>query len=180
MSMDTYPITIGKITRHAPLIEPLPGVRIPLVEIMGDVELVNAAAEALMPKVPAETEVLLTMETSPIVLAHVLAAKLNKPYIVVRRRRRPYMENPIIQEVESLTLGVGETLWLDRRMAEKLLNQKVALVSDVVSSGGTMAALERVAVRAGAKVVARLTAFRQGMPRIDVTYVSDLPILQAT
>lgn len=43
--METYPITIGKITRHVPVVETLPGVHIPLVEIMGDVELVQAAAE---------------------------------------------------------------------------------------------------------------------------------------
>lgn len=46
--METYPITIGKFTRHVPLIEPLPGTRIPLVELLGDVEFVNAAADALL------------------------------------------------------------------------------------------------------------------------------------
>ncbi len=33
--METYPITIGGVTRHVPLIEPLPGRRIPLVEFWG-------------------------------------------------------------------------------------------------------------------------------------------------
>ncbi|GAI81730.1 MAG: phosphoribosyltransferase family protein [Deinococcota bacterium] len=180
--METYPITIGKFTRHVPLIEPLPGTRIPLVELLGDVEFVNAAADALLAHVPAETEILLTSETSPIVLAHALAERLGKPYIVVRKKRRPYMEDPIIQEVESLTLGVGEVLWLDRRMAEKLMGQNTVLVSDVVSSGGTMLALERVAERAGAKVVARLAAFRQGSgpTKVPVTTLGDLPILQTT
>jgi len=177
--METYPITIGKFTRHVPVVETLPGVQIPLVEFLGDVELVEAAAEALKAHVPADTEILLTMETSPIVLAHALAAKLGKPYIVVRRKRRPYMENPIIQEVESLTLGVSETLWLDRRMAEKMLGQKVALVVDVVSSGGTLVALEKVALKAGAKVVARLAAFKQGAPKVQVTALGEIPIMQS-
>lgn len=34
--METYPITVGGVTRHVPLIEPLPGRRIPLVEFLGD------------------------------------------------------------------------------------------------------------------------------------------------
>jgi adenine phosphoribosyltransferase len=178
MSMETYPVTIGKITRHVPLVETLPGIQIPLVELMGDVELVEAAANALIPHIPAETESLVTMETSPIVLTHVLAAKVGKPYIVIRRRRRPYMQDPIIQEVESLTLGVSETLWLDSRMAEKLLNQKVTLVSDVVSSGGTIKALERVALRAGAKVIAKVAAFHQGTGKTDVFTLGEIPILQ--
>jgi adenine phosphoribosyltransferase len=177
--METYPITIGKITRHVPIVETLPGVHIPLVELMGDVELVQAAAEALIPHLPPETDTILTLETSPIVLAHTLSALTGKPYIVVRRKRRPYMQDPVIQEVQSLTLGVSETLWLDSRMAEKLLGHKVALVFDVVSSGGTMDALGRMAIRAGASVVARLAAFRQGSnTKIDLTSLSEIPIMQ--
>lgn len=177
--METYPITVGKITRHVPVVETLPGVHIPLIELMGDVELVQAAAEALVKHLPAETDILLTLETSPIVLAHVMSALSGKPYIVVRRKRRPYMQNPIIQEVESLTLGVSETLWLDSRQAERLLGQKVALVFDVVSSGGTMMALEKVATRAGATVVARLAAFHQGSSKLPITSLAEIPILQS-
>jgi adenine phosphoribosyltransferase len=178
--METHPITVGKITRHVPVVETLPGVHIPLVELMGDVELVQAAAEALVKHLPPETDTLLTLETSPIVLAHAISALCGKPYIVVRRKRRPYMQNPIIQEVESLTLGVSETLWLDSRQAERLLGQKVALVFDVVSSGGTMRALEKVAARAGATVVARLTAFHQGSSKLSVTSLAEIPILQSS
>ncbi|AWR87601.1 phosphoribosyltransferase family protein [Meiothermus taiwanensis] len=176
--METYPITIGKITRHVPVVETLPGVHIPLVEIMGDVELVQAAAEGLVKHLPPETDALLTLETSPIVLAHTMSAICGKPYVVVRRKRRPYMQDPIIQEVESLTLGVTETLWLDSRMAEKLMGQNVALVFDVVSSGGTMNALEKVAQKAGANVVARLAAFHQGNSKLPITFLSEIPILQ--
>lgn len=176
--METYPITIGGVTRHVPLIEPLPGRRIPLVEFLGDPELVRAAAKALRPFVPPGADVLFTTETSPIPLAHVLAEELGLPYVVARRRRRPYMEDPIIQEVQTLTLGVGEVLWLDRRFAEKLLNQKVVLLSDVVSSGETMRAMERMVVRAGGEVVGRLAAFRQGgNPLLDVVTVAELPVL---
>lgn len=91
------------------------------------------------------------------------------------------MENPIIQEVPSMTLGVNETLWLDSRMGEKLMGQKVVLVADVVSSGGTLLALERIAERAGAQVVARMGAFRQGAANLKVPVITlaDLPILQS-
>ncbi|MGC8875503.1 adenine phosphoribosyltransferase [Thermus sp.] len=175
--METYPIAIGGITRHVPLIEPLPGRRIPLVEFLGDPELTRAAALALKPLVPSDTEILFTTETSPIPLTHVLAEALGLPYVVARRRRRPYMEDPIIQEVQTLTLGVGEVLWLDRRFAEKLLNQKVTLVSDVVASGETMKAMERMVVRAGGHVVGRIAAFRQGNPSLEVATVAELPVL---
>lgn len=175
--METYPITIGRLTRHVPLVEPLPGRRIPLVEFLGDTEFVRAAAEALLPHVPKGTEALFTTETSPIPFTHVMAELLGIPYVVARKRRRPYMEDPIIQEVSTLTLGVGEVLWLDRRFAERLLNQRVALVSDVVASGETMKAMERVVQRAGGHVVARLAAFRQGSPSVEVVTLAELPVL---
>ncbi|WP_117237458.1 type I phosphoribosyltransferase [Thermus sediminis] len=175
--METYPVSIGGVTRHVPLIEPLPGRRIPLVEFLGDPELVRAAAQALSPLVPRETELLFTTETSPIPLTHVLAEEMGLPYVVARRRRRPYMEDPIIQEVETLTLGVGEVLWLDRRFAEKLLNQRVTLVSDVVSSGETMKAMARMVLRTGGQVVACIAAFRQGNPSLEVATVAELPVL---
>lgn len=126
---------------------------------------------------PKEAEILFTTETSPIPLTHVLAEALGLPYVVARRRRRPYMEDPIIQEVQTLTLGVGEVLWLDRRFAEKLLNQRVVLVSDVVASGETMRAMEKMVLRAGGHVVARLAVFRQGTPGLAVDTVAELPVL---
>ena len=140
-------------------------------------EFTRAAAEALRPLVPKEAEILFTTETSPIPLTHVLAEALGLPYVVARRRRRPYMEDPIIQEVQTLTLGVGEVLWLDRRFAEKLLNQRVVLVSDVVASGETMRAMEKMVLRAGGHVVARLAVFRQGTPGLAVDTVAELPVL---
>ncbi len=175
--MDTYPITIGNLTRRVPLHEPFPGVRLPLIDFLGDVGLAKALADALVKHVPAETDVLVTAETSSIPLVHEMAALLGKPYVVVRKRRRPYMHDPLIQEVESLTLGANEVLWLDRRYVERLLNQKVTLVIDVVASGGTMHALERLVHRAGAEVVARLAAFRQGTPKVEVVALEELPVL---
>ncbi len=175
--METYPLTLGGVTRHVPLIEPLPGRRIPLVEFLGDPELVRAAAMALKPLVPQDTDILFTTETSPIPLTHVLAEELGLPYVVARRRRRPYMEDPLIQEVPSLTLGATEVLWLDRRFAERLINQRVALVSDVVATGETMRAMERMVRRAGGRVAARLAAFRQGEGLEGVLTLGELPVL---
>ena len=176
-TMETYPIQIGSVTRRVPLHEPFPGVRIPLVNFLGDVEFVRAVANELLPKLPEATEILMTAETSSIPLTHELAAARGFDYLVARKRRRPYMVDPIIQEVESLTLGAGEVLWLDRRHAEQLLNKNVTLVMDVVASGGTMKALEHMVNRAGGKVVGRLAGFHQGETPLDIVTVAELPQL---
>ncbi len=176
-TMETYPIQVGSVTRRVPLHEPFPGVRIPLVDFLGDVEFVRAVAQELLPKLPEEAEILMTAETSSIPLTHEMAAARGMNYIVARKRRRPYMVDPIIQEVESLTLGAGEVLWLDRRHAERLLNKNVVLVMDVVASGGTMKALERMVSRAGGKVVGRMAGFHQGDLKLDIVTVAELPQL---
>ncbi len=176
-NMETYPIQVGSVTRRVPLHEPFPGVRIPLVDFLGDVEFVKAVAKELSPKVPAGVDVFVTAETSSIPLTHELASAHELNYIVARKRRRPYMENPIIQEVESLTLGAVEVLWLDHRYVERILNKNVALVMDVVASGGTMRALERMVQRAGGKVVARLAGFHQGNSSEGLISVGELPQL---
>ncbi|WP_457638137.1 adenine phosphoribosyltransferase [Oceanithermus sp.] len=175
--METYPIQIGSVTRRVPLHEPFPGVRIPLVDFLGDVEFVRAVAEELLPKLPADADLLVTAETSSIPLAHELASARGLDYIVARKRRRPYMVDPIIQEVESLTLGTVEVLWLDRRYAERMLNKNIVLVMDVVASGGTMKALERMVHRAGGRVIARMAGFHQGESDLEITTVAELPQL---
>jgi len=176
-TMETYPIQVGSVTRRVPLHEPFPGVRIPLVDFLGDVEFIRAVAQELLPKLPEEAEILMTAETSSIPLTHEMASAHEMDYIVARKRRRPYMMDPIIQEVESLTLGAGEVLWLDRRHAERLLNKSVVLVMDVVASGGTMKALERMVNRAGGKVVGRMAGFYQGEYNLDIVTVGELPQL---
>ncbi len=177
VTMETYPIEIGGVTRHVPLHEPFPGVRIPLVDFLGDIEFVRAVTSELEPKMPSGADLIVTVETSSIPLAHELAASRDLNYIVVRKRRRPYMVDPIIQEVESLTLGAGEVLWLDRRYTERILNKNVVLVMDVVASGGTMRALERVVNRAGGKVAARMAGFHQGNGAEGIATAAELPLL---
>jgi len=176
-TMETYPIQIGSVTRRVPLHEPFPGVRIPVVDFLGDVEFVRAVAQELLPKLPEDADLLVTAETSSIPLTHELASSRGVDYVVARKRRRPYMVDPIIQEVESLTLGAGEVLWLDRRYVEKLLNKNVVLVMDVVASGGTMKALEKMVNRAGGRVIARMAGFHQGESDLDITTVAELPQL---
>ena len=172
---DTYHIELGGVTRELPLVQPTPNTRLPLVELLGDVELTRAAAQELQKLLPAETELLFTCETSSISLVHVLSELTGLPYEVARKRRRPYMQEPLIQEVASMTLGVNETLWLGSRRAENLKGRNVGVILDVVSSGGTLQALEKLVQRAGGSICCRLAAFTQGKPGVPVTSLQELP-----
>ncbi len=177
MSNETYTLIIGDLSRELPLVRPTPNTRLPLVEFLGDTQLSQAAAKATLPLIPTDTDMLFTCETSSIPLVHSLAELMNLPYEVARKRRRPYMQDPIIQDVQSMTLGVGETLWLDLRHAEHLRGKKVTIVLDVVASGGTISSLEKIVVRAGGKPHGRVAAFSHGQPKMDIQVMQQLPII---
>lgn len=176
---ETFTLTIGELTRELPLVRPTPNTRLALVEFLGDTQLTRAAAEAMISMIPSGTDVLFTCETSSIPLVHTLSELLALPYEVARKHRRPYMQDPIIQEVQSMTLGVGETLWLDIRHAAKLRGKNVTIVLDVVASGGTVLSLEKMITRAGGKPHGRLAAFSHGQPKERITVMQQLPILES-
>lgn len=175
MTVQSYSVTVGNVTRELPTIQVGEMGQVPLVELLGDVEFTNAVADALVPLVPEGTELLLSVSTSSIPLAHALSERTKLPYVIVRKKRRTYMRQPLIQEVPSMTLGVNETLWLDARHADKLRGKRVAVLTDVVSTGGTSEALARLVDRAGGQLSGHLSAFRQGEPRIEVRYLQELP-----
>jgi adenine phosphoribosyltransferase len=174
---ETYTLNIGDLTRELPLVRPTPNTRLPLVEFLGDTELSVAAAKACQSLIPTGTQVLFTCETSSIPLVHSLSELLGIPYEVARKRRRPYMQDPIIQDVQSMTLGVGETLWLDERHAAKLRGKKVCIVLDVVASGGTVLSLEKMIVRSGGTPHGRVAAFSHGAPKLEMTVMQQLPVI---
>lgn len=173
--MPNYVLTIGNVTRELPYVRVNANSTLPIVELVGDWELTNAVADEMVKLLPKKFDVLLTTTVSGVPLSHALAERTKKPYVTARKRRRTYMQDPLIQAVESMTLGVNETLWLDARHAEKLTGKKVVIVGDVVVSGSTQQALARLTEKAGGEVVAFVAAFKQGNPAIQVKAAVELP-----
>ncbi|WP_432804237.1 phosphoribosyltransferase family protein [Deinococcus taeanensis] len=168
-------VTIGGVQRTLPTVRAGGMGRVPLVEFIGDSEFTNAVAQAMVALIPQGTEVLLTVVTNALPLAHELSDRSGLPYVCARKKRRTYMQNPLIQDVPSMTLGVAETLWLDGPHADRLKGKRVTIVQDVIASGGTALALARLVERAGGTLNGYLAAFRQGEPSVTVTALQDLP-----
>lgn len=105
-----YQITVGSVTRQLRLVPVGQMGFVPLIEFIGDSKLTKAAAQALVALIPEGTEALLTVVTNALPLTHELSDLSSLPYQVARKKRRTYMQRPLIQEVPGLTLGVSETL----------------------------------------------------------------------
>jgi adenine phosphoribosyltransferase len=79
----TYAVDIAGVHRELTLFEIKPGLRIAILNILGDTELVTACARALAEKLATlEYDVVVTAETKSIPLAHALSVETKKPYVI--------------------------------------------------------------------------------------------------
>jgi adenine phosphoribosyltransferase len=160
---ETYPIEIAGLQRELPLFEVKPGLRIAVLNILGDTELVQACAEALSEKLGGmEYDMLVTAEAKSIPLAHALAVKTGASYIVLRKVYKPYMGAALSTETHSITTGQMQTLYLDEKDRRGISNKKVILVDDVISTGSTLHGMRTLMEQAGAQVLAEAAILTEG------------------
>ena len=158
-----YTIQIAGIERTLPLFEIKRGVRIAILNILGDVELTQRAAVALAEKLAArEVDVLVTAEAKSIPLAYALAAEMGLPYVVLRKQYKPYMGEALRSETLSITTGQPQTLFLDAKDRELVRGKSVVIVDDVISTGSTLQGIRLIMERAGANQVGEAAILTEG------------------
>ncbi|MCS7056271.1 MAG: phosphoribosyltransferase family protein [Thermoflexales bacterium] len=157
-----YPVNVAGVERRLRLMEVAPGVKIAVLNILGDTELVQAAARALAARLPAGVDYLVTAEAKSIPLAHALSVESGLPYIVLRKSHKPYMGDALSAETLSITTNKPQTLFLDEKDREAIKGKKVVLVDDVISTGSTLQGMRLIMQKAGAEVVAEAAIFTEG------------------
>jgi adenine phosphoribosyltransferase len=160
---ETYPVEIAGVQRQLPLFEVKPGLKIAVLNILGDTELVEAAAGGLAERLAdVDYDVLVTAEAKSIPLIYALSVRTHKPYVVLRKTYKPYMGDTIQAETLSITTGAPQTLHLDEKDRELVHGKRVVLVDDVISTGSTLQGMRLVLDKAGARVVAEAAIFTEG------------------
>ena len=160
---ESYPIEIAGLKRNLPLFEVAPGVRIAVLNILGDTELVQASAKALAEKLSEiEYDILVTAEAKSIPLAHALSMETNKPYIVLRKSYKPYMGAALSAETLSITTGQPQTLYIDEKDQEILTGKRVILLDDVISTGSTLQGMRLLMEKARAETVREVAILTEG------------------
>lgn len=176
---DTYPVEIAGIHRELTLFQIKPGLRIAILNILGDTELVQACAKALAVKLSGiQYDVLVTAETKSIPLTYALAVETAKPYVVLRKTYKPYMGAAVKTETLSITTGESQNLFLDEKDLNLMSEKKVVIVDDVISTGSTLQGMRLLAQKAGAEVVAEAAVFTEGERAKwrDVISLGHLPV----
>ncbi|MET8541466.1 phosphoribosyltransferase family protein [Kitasatospora sp. NPDC004799] len=174
--MRTQPISIGDVRRELPVVAVSDTVSIAFLKLYGDVELVDAATAALADRLRDDVDIILGPESGGILLAHKLAEKAGKPYRIARKKVRPNMAAPLRVPVQSIgTAGVQE-LVLGEDDAAVLRGRRIAVIDEVISSGGTLAALDALVGQAGGEIVQVLAVATEGDERPSVTSLLHLPL----
>jgi adenine/guanine phosphoribosyltransferase-like PRPP-binding protein len=175
---DHHAVEINGLGRELPLFEVAPGTRIAVFNLLGDTEVVEAAAAGLAERLAGvDPDVLVTAETKSVPLVYELARRLGKPWVVLRKAYKPYMGEVLSAETHSITTGAPQTLYLDEKDRGFVTGRRVALVDDVISTGSTVEGMREVVGAAGGEIVAEAAVFTEGdAPTDGVIALGHLPL----
>lgn len=160
---ESYSIEIAGIKRELPLFEIKPGLRIAILNILGDTELVQACARGLSEKLNGiEFDIILTAEAKSIPIAHALSVETEKPYVVLRKTYKPYMGDALKAETLSITTGQPQVLILDEKDRGMIAGKRVLVVDDVISTGSTLQGMRMILDKAGASIAGEAAILTEG------------------
>lgn len=175
----TYPVEVAGVHRELRLFEIKPGLRIAILNILGDTEFVQACAHALGQKLAAVNyDLLVTAEAKSIPLAHALSVETQKGYVILRKSYKPYMGDALKAETLSITTGQPQTLYLDEKDRHMMKGKRVIIVDDVISTGSTLQGMRLLLQKAGAEVVGEAAIFTEGERAkwADIISLGHLPV----
>ncbi|HLC06084.1 MAG TPA: phosphoribosyltransferase family protein [Anaerolineales bacterium] len=178
---ETYAVEIAGLKRQLPLFEVAPGLRIAVLNILGDTELVEACARALADKLKgSDYDVLVTAEAKSIPLAHALAKATGKAYVILRKVYKLYMGEALQTQTVSITTGEPQTLYLDEKDRRLIHGKRVVLIDDVISTGSTLKGMRKLMESAEAEVVQTGAVFTEGDPDAwsDILSLGHLPLFR--
>ena len=163
MSDETYSIDIAGVKRELRLFEIKPGLRIAILNILGDTELVQASAKELAKKVSTlEYDMIVTAEAKSIPLAYALSVETKKPYITLRKSYKPYMGDALKAETLSITTGQPQVLILDEKDRGLVKGKKVLVLDDVISTGSTLQGMRMILDKADSTIVGEAAILTEG------------------
>ena len=176
-----YKMNIAGLERELPLCALNDDLYIAGFVMFSDVEITEACAKALLEKAPEDFDVIVTAESKGIPLAYELARQSGKNYVVLRKEPKLYMVDVIRTTVDSITTAHVQTLCLGSLEAEFIRDKKVVIVDDVISTGGSLASMEKLLNKVGCEVVAKMAVLAEGdaIERPDIIYLEELPLFNS-
>lgn len=177
----TYKIQVAGVEREL-VLRPLNAEKmIAAFVIFGDVELTCACAKGLLEKAPA-FDYMVAPEAKAIPLVHEMARQSGRnEYFLVRKAKKLYMNGYFEVEDRSITTEGKQMLYMDGADATKIKGKDILVVDDVISTGGSLIAVEDLVRQAGGNVVGRMAILAEGdaAKRDDIIVLGSLPLFDS-
>ena len=176
-----HTMTIAGVTRDLPICKVSDDLYIGAFVIFGDVELTVESARALLEKAP-EYDYMISAEAKGIPLIHEMARQSGQnKYFLARKAPKLYMSGVFDVVVNSITTAKEQHLYLDTADAELMRGKKILVVDDVISTGESLKAIEKLVEAAGGIVCGRMAILAEGdaQTRDDIIYLEKLPLFNA-
>ena len=179
--MKYYNMKLAGLDRALPICPLNDKLSIGAFVIFGDQELTVATAAELL-KLAPEYDYLITAEAKGIPLIHEMARQHgDKKYMLARKAPKLYMTGVFKIEVRSITTAKDQTLYLDTADAELMKGKRILIVDDVISTGESLLAVEKLVEQAGGIVCGKMTILAEGdaQDRNDLVYLEKLPLFNS-
>jgi adenine phosphoribosyltransferase len=176
-----YTIKVAGLERNLPLCSVNEELYIAAFVIFCDVELTTACARDLL-KVAPPHDILITAESKGIPLVYEMARQHgDNRYLVARKAPKLYMSKVFSTEVTSITTANRQMLCIDQSDADYMKGKRVLIVDDVISTGESLKAVEKLVREAGGTVVGKMAILAEGsaVRRDDIIYLAELPLFNA-
>jgi len=172
-------MTIAGLNRRLPVCRISDDLSIAAFVLFGDVEMTVAAARDLL-KIAPEHDILITAEAKGIPLVHEMARQNGETnYIVARKVVKLYMKDVFSVELQSITTKKKQHLFIDTAEAELMKGKRVLIVDDVISTGESLRAVEKLVHEAGGNIAGKMAVLAEGdaKSRSDILFLEYLPLL---
>ncbi|MEG1028259.1 MAG: phosphoribosyltransferase family protein, partial [Oscillospiraceae bacterium] len=89
-----------------------------------------------------------------------------------------YMKEIVSTEVTSITTAKTQNLYIDSEDVKKMKGKRVLIIDDVISTGESLRAVEKLVKQAGGNIVGKMAILAEGDAkyRDDIKYLEYLPL----
>lgn len=164
----TYRVSLSpSFSVELPLLDIGGGFYIYSFDMTGESMWNRVAAKELAKKLSAyEFDGIVTVQTKSCGLAQALTTELDLPdYLELRKSRKSFMIEPKSIEVQSITTQSKQELWIGKEKYERFQGKRLCFLDDVVSTGGTIESVLKLAKEIGVEITVAACAILEGEPR---------------
>lgn len=177
MIPSTVTVQIGNVVRDLEVREVSPGVHIGVLLLAGDAWLTEKAGRELSVLIPADVDIIVMPDGKAQALLHVVQREIGLETVLLRKECKSYLQKPVTEvAAKSITSGRLHHFFLGADDVERLRGKTVLFLDDVISSGGTVSAVETLLQKCGVSKVYKMAVATEGEKRDDVISLIHLEV----